>query len=246
VTTVITIGDDASKPIGIGSVNIRINTNEGTMVNVELERALYFPKSPVNVISATYLAHQLGDEDGTWVQTKMQSSQFTWNFGKHSVDLIHLSSNLPVLNVLPGNSASQSFCSLFEQSGVMVEPIAMTTCQTCLPCDSSQDLCFLSDMPPHAQGDPRYRFTDKEVLEQVFNVGETLRLTKNGVNAKVTVISIRLDEETQVPYFLVELPDSHEVEVTQEFLFPIDAEDLVHVPVTKKQVQSQIDNLKHC
>ena len=243
VSGVITIGDDASKPIGIGSVNIRINTNEGTMVNVELERALYFPKSPVNVISVTYLAHQFGDEDGTWVQTKMQSSQFTWNFGKHSVDLIHPSSNLPVLNVLPGNSASQSFCSLFEQSGVMVEPIAMTTCQTCLPCDSSQDLCFLSDMPPQAQGDPRYRFTDKEVLEQVFNVGETLRLTKNGVNAKVTVISIRLDEETQVPYFLVELPDSHEVEVTQEFLFPIDAEDLVHVPVTKKQVQSQIDIL---
>ena len=40
----------------------------------------------------------------------------------------------------------------------------------------------------------------------------------------------------------MELPDSHTVEVTQEFLFPLDAEDLVHVPVTREQVQSQIDN----
>ena len=76
---VITIGDTTSQPVGVGTVKIQIRDNESNLVDVELERVLYFPHSPVNVISVTYLAHQFSDEDGTWIKTKMQTSTFTWD-----------------------------------------------------------------------------------------------------------------------------------------------------------------------
>ena len=41
------------------------------------------------------------------------------------------------------------------------------------------------------------------------------------------------------------MPDSHHTEITQEFLFPLDEEDLVRIPVTKEQVQDQIQKFNN-
>ena len=239
----ITIGDTTSQPVGVGTVKIQIRDNESNLVDVELERVLSFPHSPVNVISVTYLAHQFSDEESTWIKTKMQASTFTWDHEKHSVDFYHPTSKLPILTVSPTQSESSVFCSLFESTGSFEQPVAMMTCQTCLPCDSHDDICFLTNIPEETNNGEKYRYSKEQTLPSVLGVGNIVRLSKNGTNAKVKIESIRLDNATQIPYFTVEMPDSHHTEITQEFLFPLDEEDLVRIPVTKEQVQDQIQNL---
>ena len=42
-----------------------------------LKDALYFPDSPVNIISVTAFADQMEDDEGTWIMTKRRHSIFT-------------------------------------------------------------------------------------------------------------------------------------------------------------------------
>ena len=98
----------------------------------------------------------------------------------------------------------------------------MMTCQTCLPCDSRNDICFLTNILEETNENQKYRYSKEQTLPSVLGVGNIVRLSKNGTDAKVKIESIRLDDATQIPYFTVEMPDSHHTEVTQEFLFPLD------------------------
>ena len=232
VSGVVTIGDESSVPVGIGTVRVKIRDNSGDLIGVNLEKALYFPQSSVNVISVTYLAHQLGDDDGTWIKTKRNSSVLSWNFARHQIEFYHPSSNLPVLNVYPETSVSDQFMSLFENVGASVGLKAMTSCRTCLPCDAATDLCFLTDLPS-ADGDDNqhYRFGD----DGMFHIGDTVRYTKNGVNEKVEILKIRVDEESYTPYYTIRLQDDHEVEASKEFLFHLDEADLCYIPITRNK-----------
>ena len=67
VSGVVTIGDESSTPVGIGTVRARIPDNSGDLITVDLEKALFFPHAPVNIMSITCLAHQCGDDEGTWI-----------------------------------------------------------------------------------------------------------------------------------------------------------------------------------
>ena len=60
---VLTIGNESSKPLGVGKVVVNITDNGGTTRKLELHKALYFPGSPVRIISVTKLALQFDDED---------------------------------------------------------------------------------------------------------------------------------------------------------------------------------------
>ena len=239
---VLTIGDTASRPLGIGKVRTYIRDNDGQLQETMLEETLYFlPESPVNVISVTHLAQQFDDDNGTWIKTFRNRSEFTWNHGSNVIiDFHHPTSNLPVLNVMTKKHQFEAFCSLFETAQVAPQPTALMSCQTCLPTDSHGS-CFVGDNIQEPS--QKYRFTEKDVVQSPLSVGDKMRLTKNGVNQKVEIELIRLDEETQVPYFTAELDDGHKVEVTKEFLFPLDMPDLVHIPITQDQVRKHIDSL---
>ena len=111
---VMTIGNEKSNPVGTGTVIIKIRDKTATLQEIILKNVLYFPSSPVNVISVTSLADQFGDNDGTWIKTKRYSSVFVWNFGQFEVEFDHPSSSLPVFNVCPGTTDHAIFCSLFD------------------------------------------------------------------------------------------------------------------------------------
>ena len=65
----LTIGNESSKPLGRGRVQISILDNSGVAQPVTLEDVLYFPNSPVNIVGVTKLAEQYDDQNGTWIQT---------------------------------------------------------------------------------------------------------------------------------------------------------------------------------
>eukprot|EP00957_Ditylum_brightwellii_P117619 8971051-Ditylum_brightwellii.AAC.1 len=60
---VATIGGIDHKLQGIGLVKIECKDDEGATHKYKLEKALYFPESPVNIISVTCLADQLGNDE---------------------------------------------------------------------------------------------------------------------------------------------------------------------------------------
>ena len=66
---VATIGGTDLEPEGIGTVIIQVQDNEGVFSEMTLEDVLYFPSSPVNLISIACLADQYKDDEGTCIRT---------------------------------------------------------------------------------------------------------------------------------------------------------------------------------
>jgi hypothetical protein len=236
---VITIGDKQSRPLGAGRVPISIIDDSGVRRQMILEKVLFFPQSPVNIISITALAEQLDDhEDGTWIKTSRHCSNFTWDNGKHHLTFQHpQSSRLPVLKVSTGLNEFDSFCTLFQSK----DPKPFATCSTKLSTDFSNNVCFVND----AVGDDPPISADlaQHILSESYKSGDRMRLSKNGVNQNVDITNVRIDLTTGVPYFRVLLNDGHEIEVTKEFLFPLDDDDVAIIPVNKDQVQRHLHRL---
>ena len=246
---VLTIDESSSRPLGIGQVIVTIREDNGTMTDMVLHDCLYFPASPVKIISVTALAKTLNDTDGTWIKTCWQMSTFTWNCEKHLVSFAHPSSQLPVLQVNTGISRFESFYTLFDDAGATYQPLPLMTCQTCLPTDKYDDVCFATDQIQSGQEDPRYRFTSRDTLESSLpietlpKVGDKVRLHRNGINQSVDVLAVEEDIDTTVHYFTVALNDGHCIKVTKEFLSPLDDDDIAVIPISRAQVEEHIDRL---
>jgi hypothetical protein len=246
---VLTIDENSSRPLGVGQVVVTIREDDGTMTDVVLHDCLYFPSSPVKIISVTALAKTLNDASGTWIKTCWQTSTFSWDGEKHCVRFAHPSSQLPVLQVNTGISTYESFYTLFDDAGATYQPLPLMTCQTCLPTDKYEDVCFATDEIQSAQGDPRYRFTSKDSLElppseeTLPKVGDKLRLHHNGIHQLVDIVAVNVDSATTVHYFTVALNDGHCIKVTKEFLSPIEDDDIALIPITHAQVEEHIDRL---
>ena len=65
-----------NQPAGIGTVEWTRKDDTGKLHTQLLENALYFPPSPVNIMSVTEYAKQLNDEEGTGIDTEMNYSHF--------------------------------------------------------------------------------------------------------------------------------------------------------------------------
>ena len=100
---VATIGGKLNRPSGIGTVKWTWKDDSGVPHTQELKDTLYFPKSPINIMSVTELARQLNDKEGTGIDTKMLHSRFYWDHSKFSRTIHHSGSNLPKLAINEGN-----------------------------------------------------------------------------------------------------------------------------------------------
>ena len=97
------IGGKLNRPQGIGTVEWTWKDDEGTPHKIRLEKTLYFPQSPINIMSVTELAKQLEDEEGTGINTKMKYSWMYCNKNAYSRKIYHLALNLPELAINEGN-----------------------------------------------------------------------------------------------------------------------------------------------
>ena len=239
---VLTIGQESSRPLGVGLVRVEVLDSNGVSQSLELEEVLYFPASPVRIISVTRLASQFDDEDGTWIKTYWHRSVFTWDHDKFSLNFVHPPSCLPVIHVRASAPKFGTFCTLCEHAGVVPPVLSpMATCCTYLPTDRFEDVCLVTDEIASAQGDPRYRFQVQSNLDSGFKIGDQLRFTRDGNSQSVTVLSKRIDD--MVPYYTIGLNDGHSVEVTKDHLCPLTDDDVAIIPVTEEQVQAHVDRL---
>jgi hypothetical protein len=110
---VATIGGKNSSPSGVGTVKWTWKDDDGKDHTFIFENVLYFPNSPVNVLSVTSLADFLNDDEGTGIDTKRKYSRFYWDHGKHQRTFHHSDSNLPPIN--QGTSSFSWFTRAFAR-----------------------------------------------------------------------------------------------------------------------------------
>ena len=67
---VATIGGEDLRPSGIGMVKCSWDDDEGKTHNFFLVKTLFFPTSPVNIISVSRLADHFNDDEGKSIQTR--------------------------------------------------------------------------------------------------------------------------------------------------------------------------------
>ena len=70
------IGGKLNRPGGIGHIKWSWKDDNGKEHTHHLEKVLYFPQSPINIMSVTEFAKQLGDAEGTGIDTRMSCSRF--------------------------------------------------------------------------------------------------------------------------------------------------------------------------
>ena len=75
-------------------------TGHGEMIKEKrhgylVENILYFPESPINILSVIESAKQLNDTEGMRIDTKQLRSQFYWDDNKFTLTIQHPASNLP-------------------------------------------------------------------------------------------------------------------------------------------------------
>ena len=209
--SVATIGGKKNIALGIGTVSWRWKDDNGKDHTIEVHDVLYFPKSPVNILSVTSLAEQFKDDEGTGIDTKRSKSRFYWQ-GKYVRTINHPMSNLPELPINEGFSLMANFSRLFSRK-VRLEK---THCH-----------CHSSQLIPSV-GDTKSKL---ELSDDMFHVGETLLYTNAGHTTYVRIEKIFLDDD-RVLRFVVRTRDDKKIETTKESLRAPDAPDIGWIPTT--------------
>ena len=109
---------------------------EGRRRNTSQAKTLYFPQSPINIMSVTELAKQLGDEEGTGIDAKMKYSRLYWNKNEYSWKIYHSASNLPELAINEGNKLYSWYTWMFATK---VDDSITPTC--CFTSSELEDYC---------------------------------------------------------------------------------------------------------
>ena len=126
-TKVATIGDVMLKPEGVGEVQWCWIDDEGTAHTYRLRNVFFFPDSPVNILSLTAFAKQLGDSSGTYVTTYRDNSNFVWDGGKYERFLVYPDSGLPKLPLYQSTPSSRSFFGHLVNSVSYPQIVACST-----------------------------------------------------------------------------------------------------------------------
>ena len=220
-SSVVTIGGSNFHPTSIGNIKITWNDDNGIPYHTVLKNVLYFPDSPVNVLSVTAFASQLNDDNGTWIKTARHQSVFSWDHDNFTKTLVHPASNLPQMTVNGGFSIFTSFCKFLEKATVLPRLGASV---------------LLSGGP--ASGDSPISSIEQSVKDQ-YTIGQTLSLVRDGCSTSVTLESVDLDMEKMIPYFTVKLPNGLTTSVCKEFLRHTDDKNVSHIPITSDEIRAQ-------
>ena len=102
-------------PIRYRYYQLEMENDEGNDHEYLIKNVLYFPQSPINILSITDFAKQLDDEEGTGIDTKQLISWFYWDRNKYSFTICHPESNLPEMPINEDYGISQMYSALISK-----------------------------------------------------------------------------------------------------------------------------------
>ena len=114
-----TIGGQPHFALGLGDVTTSWKDDNGGIFHHTLKDVLYFPDSPVRIISTSKLSEEWGvevDEEGTWILSKHSYSIFQWNNNKFRRTIRHPKHCLPELAVNEGFTRFEKNCNFCRTS----------------------------------------------------------------------------------------------------------------------------------
>ena len=199
---VVTIGGKQNLPSGIGTVKWTWTDDKGNPHTHFLPNVLYFPTSPVNILSVEELANYFDDDDGTGIDSKRKVSRLYWDHNKYERTFQHSASNLPEL---PINEGTSSFAWFTRACARKFNDCIDKTC-----CLTNRHLDQLSEK--HASG-----LGNEIFLESLILPGEHMIYKKEGKNSMIRIISCHLNHEGVLVY-KIRFPEGHEQDVPREFL----------------------------
>ena len=109
---VATICENDIIPKWIGRVSWYCTDEDEQLYTDKLNDVLYFPYSPLNILSATALDESIKDDGVTWVLKT--NSIFTWDFGKYKNITAHSENCLPELDI---QDSFSKFSGFFKKVG---------------------------------------------------------------------------------------------------------------------------------
>ena len=229
-TKVATIGGKGHAASGVGTVKWIWLDENGKAHEHLIENCLFFPQSPINILSVTSFAKQLEDEEGTGIDTKQRYSRFYWNFGKNHRIIRHPESNLPELSINEGFSQSRVY-------RVLVSKVINTDIH------QEHSCCFtrLDDDDRSTCIKQAHSVCDNMTTE-LFDVGETVFFSKDGYSTFVKIKSFKLDD-SNVLRFTVNASDGTEIVTTREHLRAPDNPDIGWIPKSVPEYKSAAHNL---
>ncbi|KAL7432992.1 hypothetical protein ACHAXH_001930 [Discostella pseudostelligera] len=103
----------------VGTIMIRLTTDQGETLVYHILDAVYAPDSPFNILGIPFLGEYFGahnpvpskDDDGTYIRSSASKSHFVWDHGKHERHFLHDDRSLPVLVLENGIRYFQAFCT---------------------------------------------------------------------------------------------------------------------------------------
>ena len=211
---VATIGGKENTSAGIGTVQWKWKDDDGVFHTFEIRDVLYFPESPVNILSVTKFADQLNDDEGTGIDTKRNHSVLYWNENQFQRTIRHPASNLPEMPVNEGWSCFNLFSKLVGT-------------KVCL--EKQHSHCHANLVENDEEDTPAPNIVD--LSDEIFHVGETLLYLKEGRATYAKIEKITLDSDS-VLRFKVKTSSGEEIDTTKEFLRDPKSPDIGWVPTS--------------
>ena len=207
---ILTTGGANKFPHSIGDIKVSWINSTDTVLHYILKDTVYFPNSPVNIISITVFADQLEDDEGSSIMTKRRYYVFTWDFGRHSIDLSYPNTRLQTMRVNQAFSSFKYFCSFLTKVGAIYHPVKIRLIFHKIP-------CVINFLTMHHR--------------------DILKFTIDGSCETVELLDIDINFETMVPYFKIRLHHGFKTIVTREHLSPQNIEASFQLPIAASQVR---------
>ena len=241
--TVSTIGGSNHSPKGIGDIRINWTDDNNYRCEYLVKNVLYFPSSPVNVLSVTQLARCTfnDDSEGTFITTKMNESYFTWDNNKYTKTIIHPDNNLPQMAINDGFYNYTSFCKFCNSFFSSKKSLKSCSFNSDLGPDSS----ILSNISPSTNIGQQYDdISDDEILldgkriEERAEVGSKVRYVSDNMNLVGEILSIETDPEGVITYKLL-FPNGDTRTTTHEFILLNNDTSFTNFPQNKEAIREK-------
>ena len=246
---VATINGKDNSPSGVGTVDWNWRDDDGVLHTHRFEDVLYFPQSPVNILSVTCFAEQLKDLRRTRISTGGMDSIFTWDQNKYRRTIVHPESGLPELPVNEGYTRFHSFCSLLSKY-FPTPRFAFCSAFTSVPQSIGIDLVTddeggaanreggeanheggqIYDSPnePVDASPPNTSGTTVD-----FAIGSVLQLNMHELNLSTPVKLVDIDAKPDgTPIYVVKDTKGNKYRVAREHLQHFNTPDIAKIPTT--------------
>ena len=247
LSSVATIGGSNFYPEKVGRLPLTWKDDSGSSYSIVLDDVLFFPRSPVNILSVTALANQLDDDSGTYVKTCRNSSEFVWHSSRHRITLQHGQCQLPEMRVNEGyeklkmkNNIFSLYCGpCSKQDTTLPEDLIDSSVPGVIPRLAVYFNKNKLDPPSNSTETIATPFTsNKPLTSNKFKIGDLLRYTKDGFSDFCTVNEISMkDLESPVEYKITLESNNNTITCSKECLSQPQSSDVSDVSLSENQVQ---------